>query len=178
MGAVEETRTLSLIVQSSIAPSEKLTVQILRFLDYFRQRELEPLTEFKFSSFVKGMIDRKTEPDKRLATECTRNWGQIATERYQFQRIQLEAAALLDLKKDDLLKFWDTYVSRDPNYNNDNGVRMLISEIVPSNGPASSNTPLRNTDGMVKDDGFVLGIDNIESFRNDARKLEFTNVLS
>lgn len=171
--ASEETRTLSLIVQSSIATAEKLTREILKFLDFFKQKELDPLSEMKFNSFVKGILDRKLEPDKVLATEATRNWSQISNEKYQFDRIQTEASVLLSLTKEDLLEFWDKYVSR----RNENGVRILISEIIPQTGAASSEPPKKD-DALLKNEGFVLGIDNIDAFRRDARNLEFSNVLN
>ena len=172
--ASEETRTLSLIVQSSIAPAEKLTREILRFLDYFKQRELEPLSELKFNSFIKGMIDRKTEPDKRLATEATRNWAQISNEKYQFDKVQKEVSALLSMTKEDLLEFWNLYVAR----SNDNGVRLLISEVIPQTGPASSEQPRKDVKDTFTNSGFVLGIDNIDGFRKDARSLEYSNILN
>jgi hypothetical protein len=49
------------------------------------------------------------EPDKTLSTEVTRNWSEISYGRFQFDRIQREAAALLEVTKEDLLEFWDKY---------------------------------------------------------------------
>jgi secreted Zn-dependent insulinase-like peptidase len=49
------------------------------------------------------------EPDKILSAEVTRNWSEISYGRFQFDRIQREAAALLEVTKEDLLEFWDKY---------------------------------------------------------------------
>lgn len=170
------TRTLALIVQSSVVPVEKLTTEILKFLDSFKQQTLEPLNKGDLAMYVEGLIDRKTEPDKMLATQVTRNWSEIANGRFQFDRIQKEAATLLDVTKEDLLEFWDTIYAGDTR-------RILVTEIVPSTGPASSAAPPTRT-GYVRraisdsepTGGIKLGIDDIERFRRD-REERGTEVL-
>ena len=118
-------------------------------------------------------MDRKTEPDKILATEVTRNWGEIASGRLQFNRIQREAGALLDINKNDILQFWDNYYLGQ----SESGRRLLISEAVPNAGVAASKAPVASTgysrggkasigtDGVIK-----LGVDDIEMFRRDRQE--------
>jgi insulysin len=162
--AVGKTRTLAFIVQSSVAPVEKLTTETLKFLDGIRDR-LEKLPSVDFGTYVKGLIDRKTEPDKQLATEVMRNWAEISSGRLEFDRVQRETAALLDLNKSDLVDFWNRiYV--------DNESRVLITQIVPREGPASSPAPPKSTGYKSMEDkrpprGLVLGIDDIDDFRSD-----------
>ncbi len=55
----EDTRNLNLVVQSSVAPAEKLTGAILLFLEQFRQSRLQSLSDKDISSFVKGLLDSK-----------------------------------------------------------------------------------------------------------------------
>ena len=178
---IEETRVFSLVVQSSVATAETLTNAITKFVESFRANTLEPLTEGDFSMYVKGLIDRKTEPDKKLAQEANRNWNEIASGRLQFDRIQRESGALLDITKDDLLEFWDTHFSPDSK----DGRRLLISEIIPRTGMASSPAPPKSTGYSVlnninenaknkglsnkrKNDGYnQLGIDDIARFRQE-----------
>ncbi|KAI2489037.1 hypothetical protein MHU86_25560 [Fragilaria crotonensis] len=164
---LEETRTIAFVVQSSVQPVAKLTYEILGFLDRFEVTLVE-LPEASFAVYVKGLIDVKTEPDKQLATEVTRNWSEIASGRLEFDRAQREVAALLDLTKDDLVNFWRTIYSQDLR-------RILITEIVPHEGPAASEEPvpsmgyargLKNSIGALQ-----LGIDDIQPFRKNREQI-------
>jgi insulysin len=163
-----KTRFMGLIVQSSVASTEKLTTETLKYLDKVRPNQLQKLSKGDFAVYVKSLIDRKTEPDKQLASEATRNWGEIGSGRLQFDRVQREVAALLDLTKDDMLDFWDEL------YIND-GRRVLITEMVPRVGPASTAAPPTTTGYKAGDvaggDGPILGIDDIERFREDREML-------
>lgn len=166
--ALGKTRYIGFIVQSSVATNEKLTREILKFLDKARSNFLEKITEGDFAVYVKSLVDSKTEPDKQLATEVTRNWGEIGSGRLQFDRTQREAAAALDLTKKDLLEFWDNLYVKD-------GRRILITEVVPRVGVASTKAPPKslgyNPVNSTPGTGPLLGIDDIESFRADQEKL-------
>lgn len=165
--ALEETRTIAFVVQSSVASVDKLSAAILTFLDNFEKNTLEPLSEGSFEVYVKGLIDQKTEPDKQLAAEVTRNWSEISSGRLQFDRIQREAASLLNCQKADLLSLWRSIYG--------DGRRMLITEMIPKSGPASSLQPASSggyAEGMVNknNDGLILGIDDIAKFRLDGEE--------
>ena len=172
--ALEDSRTLGFIVQSSVAPAEKVSEAILKFLDDVEEDCLNPLTPGDIAVYVKGLIDRKTEPDKTLAVEASRNWNEISSGRLKFDRIQREAAALLDITKSDLVEFWKTLYYSDER-------RMIVSEIIPNAGPASSRRP-PNSSGYAKgdmkssEDGFVLGIDDIDKFREDRENHEVPGI--
>lgn len=159
-----KTRFMGFIVQSSNYKCEKLTTEILTYLDKVRPTLFEKLSKADFEVFVKSLVDRKTEPDKQLASEVTRNWGEIASGRLQFDRVQQEAAATLDLTKEDLLDFWDRLYVKD-------GRRVLITEMVPQVGVASTEAPQTSTGyiagAATGGDGPILGIDDIERFRQD-----------
>jgi len=156
-------RTIGFIVQSSIAPAEKLTVEIFKFLDTVEEKLLKTLSKGDFAVYVKSLIDRKTEPDKQLIDEVTRNWGEIASGRLQFDRIQQEAAALLELEKDDLIRFWKKIYSA-------NGRRALMTEVIPRKGVASSQTPPASTGyerSNLQNGGLLIGVNDIGAFRKD-----------
>ena len=161
--ALEETRTLAFVVQSSVKPSGTLAIAILEFLDKLHLR-LEALNEGDVAVYAKAMIDRKTEPDKQLAFEVTRNWNEIITGRFRFDRVQREVKALLDIRKDDLVSFWDRLYRKD-------GRRVLVTQIIPRFGPASSPEPPKSTGYGTRRDqsinGTILGIDDIQQFRKD-----------
>lgn len=160
------TRTLSFVVQSSVAPSAKLTVEIINFLDSVESNLIEKLALGDLSVYVRSLIDRKTEPDKELSVEVTRNWNEIASGRLQFDRLVNEAAALLEVGKEDLLEYWRNLYSRD-------GRRMLITEIIPHRGEAASPQPPPSSGyepGDLFTPGLVLGIDDVPLFRFDSEK--------
>merc|ERR1712086_110444 len=166
--SVGKTKFMGFIVQSSTAKNEKLTNEIMKYLDNVRPKYLENLGKGDFAVYVKSLIDRKTEPDKQLATETTRNWAEISSGRLEFDRAQREVAALLDLSKEDLLEFWDNI------YVND-GRRVLITEMIPQVGPTSSPkpptstgySPLNPSSTDSKSSSLVLGIDDISIYRRD-----------
>jgi insulysin len=167
--ALEETRTLAFIAQSSVAPADTLAKETMKFLDSVQEKCLGPLTEGDIAVYAKALIERKTEPDKTLAVEVTRNWAEIASGRLQFDRLQSEAGALLDIRKADLEEFWSTLFYSDES-------RVLVSEIIPKSGPASSKAPPKSF-GYVKgkfdtgSEGVILGIDDLAKFRNDRERM-------
>lgn len=117
-------------------------------------------------TYVKSLIDRKTEPDKDISVEVTRNWSEISSGRLEFDRLQKEAAAAILVTKDDLIEFWKRLYS-------DNGRRMLITEVIPRLGEASSPLPPSSTgyeSGDQSLSGLVIGIDDIAQFRRDREK--------
>ncbi|KAL7548125.1 hypothetical protein ACHAWF_011415 [Thalassiosira exigua] len=153
---VDQSRTLSVIVQSNVAPAEKITGAMTRFLDGVSKNLLTPLTSIDIELFVKGLVDRRLEPDKQLAVEVTRNWSEIASGRFQYDRLQAEVAALLSIKKDDIVEFWDELYVKER--------RMLVSEIVPRTGPTSKE-PALSSGYSGGAPASVLGIDDIEQLR-------------
>ena len=158
-----DTRNLAFVVQSGNYPVEKLTKEILIFLDNVRSELLEPLTDAQIVEYSKSLVLKRTEPDKKLTSETLRNWSEISSGRYQFDRLQKEAVALLSIKKQDILDFWDSnYVGTD------GGRRLILTEIVPKNGKSSSKTPEKNMGYRKIGDKSLplyLGIDDIEIFR-------------
>lgn len=160
-------RTLAFVVQSSVAPADTLTVEILKFLDSVESKLLRPLSKANLAVYVRSMIDRKTEPDKDLVTEVTRNWSEITSGRFKFDRIQKEAAALLNVEKEELLSFWKKIYAGE-------GRRVLVTEVIPRQGAASSTLPPASTGYKSSDldrGGLLLGVDDIEQFRRDRERL-------
>ena len=76
----------------------------LAVIDKVKPKLLEGLSEGDFAVYVKSLIERKTDPDKQLVAEVQRNWGEIGSGRLEFNRVQTEVGALLDLKRSDLLE--------------------------------------------------------------------------
>lgn len=155
---IAETRSISFIVQSSVAPANKLTNEILSFLDNVESTILQKLSKGTLAVYVKSLVEKKTEPEKELAGEVTRNWSEIASGRMQFDRQQREAAACLEIEKSDVLEFWQRLFGKSTR-------RALITEMVPRQGIASSDIPLKTTQDGESTTSAVLGIDDIDIFR-------------
>ena len=152
---MSETRNLSFVVQSSFATADKMTSEIQKFVSNVRSSLLEPLTDDDVAVFVKGSLLKRTEQDKKLATEVTRNWNEIATGRLQFDRLQKEAAALMEINKKDILNYWDRFVLGTAGER-----RMLISEVVPqSKKPQPKKTYTESN---------LFGIDDIDGYRKQS----------
>ena len=132
------------------------------------QASIEPAHENTLCC-IHSLIDKKTEPDKDLAIEVQRNWAEIASGRLQFARLQREAAALLEIEREDLLDFWKRIYSG-------NGRRVLITEMIPRQGVASGAAPPLSAGYGEKGfptENYVLGIDDIEEFRRVREKLVY-----
>lgn len=164
--ALAETRTLSFVVQSNVAPPDALTIEILNFLDNVEAKIIQKVSTIDLEVYVKSLVDQKTEPDKELAVEVTRNWSEIASDRLQFDRLQREAAALLTIQKQDLVDFWQQLYSK-------GGRRVLVTEVVPRQGPVASQLPPASTGYSGEALPGILGIDDIEAFRREREKLVF-----
>lgn len=163
---IEETRTLSFLVQSNVAPAEALTIEILSFLDRVESNLLSKLSNGDLAMYVKSLIEKKTEPDLDLRTEVTRNWSEIASGRLQFDRRQREALALLEVEKDDLLQFWRRIYFT-------SGRRVLVTEVIPRTGAASSPLPPSSTGSDI----LALGLDDIARFRSERERQVYNQAI-
>eukprot|EP00586_Coscinodiscus_wailesii_P002251 CAMPEP_0172492866 /NCGR_PEP_ID=MMETSP1066-20121228/24125_1 /TAXON_ID=671091 /ORGANISM="Coscinodiscus wailesii, Strain CCMP2513" /LENGTH=124 /DNA_ID=CAMNT_0013262713 /DNA_START=237 /DNA_END=608 /DNA_ORIENTATION=- len=86
-----------------------------------------------------------TDRDKKLGDEMIRNWSEIETGELQFDRKQRTAQALLGLKKEDVVRFWNEL-------SGDSERRVIISEIVPLIGDAASDASPSKTYGLFRND--------------------------
>jgi insulysin len=129
---------------------------MIKFLDTVHDELLKPLTSIDIELFVKGLVDRRLEPDKQLAVEVTRNWSEIASGRFQYDRLKAEVGALLSVTKQDIIDFWDKLYLKER--------RMLVSEIVPRTGPTSKE-PALSYGYKGGEPTTVLGINDIDKFR-------------
>ena len=156
MKAVDQTRSFIVIVQSNVVPAEKITSSMMNFLDNVSDKLLAPLTSVDIELYVKGLADSRLEPDKQLAIEVTRNWSEIASGRFQYDRLKAEVAALLTIRKEDIVDYWDQLYKRER--------RILVSEIVPQIGPTSKKPELSSgyAGGVPSS---VLGINDIDHLR-------------
>lgn len=132
----------------------------MKFVGEVKEKFLEPLTDDQVSKFARALVLKKTDPDKKLATEATRNWNEISSGRLEFDRRQNEAKALLTVSKDDVIMYWDEFVLGKSGKH-----RVLVSEVIPKSGAASSKPPAKTYTEMPQ-----LGIDDVQTYRTDREK--------
>ena len=155
---VSDTRNLSFVVQSSVAPTEKLTKEIFKFIDGAKSKYIDTLNGGDIDQYAKGIFLKLTEPDKKLATEASRNWNEIASGKLEFSRRQKAAQAVLEVEKNDILQYWDKYI-----LGANEGKRVLVTEDIPRSGAASSKILTQDK----KVNSYDLRIEDLGTFRTD-----------
>jgi insulysin len=73
------------------------------------------MSEADFANFVQVVVENKLEKDKTLSQESSRHFIEISRHRYDFERKEHEVAALKALTQNDLIEFFQKYVSIDSN---------------------------------------------------------------
>lgn len=72
---------------------------------------LDRLSDTEFEEHKSGLTAKILEEPKELATEAGRHWMEIISERLCFERPKLEANHLSTLTKNDVVKFYEKYIS-------------------------------------------------------------------
>ena len=104
--AAEGARSLTFTVQSSVADSSYATQKVFEFLEESFTPIVENMSEKDFKIYVDGIVREKLQQEKKLVTEVARHWGEIQGEEYIYDRAQREAAALLQVKKEDVVAIY------------------------------------------------------------------------
>ncbi|KAJ2757425.1 metalloprotease [Coemansia pectinata] len=89
-----------------------VTQRINRFIRQYRQK-LQELTVDEFESSVQSLISLKQEKLKSINDEFGELWAYIKSDKYNFDKLNEDVEHLKQLNKDDLLAFWDRYMSED-----------------------------------------------------------------
>ncbi|KAJ2866718.1 metalloprotease [Coemansia aciculifera] len=89
-----------------------VTQRINRFIRQYRQK-LQELTVDEFESSVQSLISLKQEKLKSIDDEFGELWAYIKSDKYNFDKLNEDVKHLKRLNKDDLLAFWDKYMSED-----------------------------------------------------------------
>ncbi|KAF6785196.1 zinc protease [Colletotrichum sojae] len=96
------------IVQSEWTP-EYLESRIEAFLDSF-SNNLNSMSEADFEGHKHSLIVNHLEKPKNLDEESSRHWAQIASEYYNFELAQQDAAHIKTLTKADMVEFFQRYI--------------------------------------------------------------------
>ena len=71
---------------------------------------IKDMPEEEFETNKKGLIDKRLEKPKKLSSRAGRYWNEIVCQQYNFDRDEIETEAMKEIKKDDILNFFDTYI--------------------------------------------------------------------
>ncbi|KAJ2867640.1 metalloprotease [Coemansia aciculifera] len=89
-----------------------VTRRINEFIRQYRQK-LQELTAEEFESSVQSLISLMQEKLKSIDDEFDRLWAHINSNKYKFDALDKDVEHLKQLSKNDLLAFWDKYMSED-----------------------------------------------------------------
>lgn len=95
-------------VQSSDYNPMHLQYRIDNFIDSLEDL-LGGLDDESFESYKNGLIARLLEKDPSLTYETNRFWNQIVDKRYMFDLSEKEVQQLRNMKKSDLVEWYNTY---------------------------------------------------------------------
>uniref|UniRef100_A0A8I6GH79 Nardilysin convertase n=1 Tax=Rattus norvegicus TaxID=10116 RepID=A0A8I6GH79_RAT len=101
--------------------SETVDKKIEEFLSSFEEK-IENLTEDAFNTQVTALIKLKECEDTHLGEEVDRNWNEVVTQQYLFDRLAHEIEALKSFSKSDLVSWFKAH--RGP------GSKMLSVHVV------------------------------------------------
>ncbi|KAJ1997901.1 metalloprotease, partial [Coemansia thaxteri] len=87
-----------------------VTKRINEFIRQYRQKLLD-MTMSEFEAAVQSLIRLKQDKLKSVSAEFSRFRGHIVSNKYNFGKLGDEVAHLEQLRKSDLLTFWDKYVN-------------------------------------------------------------------
>ncbi|KAJ2337130.1 metalloprotease [Coemansia sp. RSA 2681] len=99
-----------------VVEGESNPVYVTQRIDYFiRQyrQKLQDLTVEEFESSVQSQTNLKQEKLKSIVAEFGRHWSRIKLGKYNFNSLSDDIEQLKQLRKEELLSFWDKYVNED-----------------------------------------------------------------
>lgn len=107
----EGVRGIHVMVQSTIADPDELLKRIDTFLVDVRKDVLEPMTEDKFSDYVRALCANKGEPDQNMRRRVRRFLSEINRGLLRFDRAEREIEALRNIGKDEVIKLFDEFIA-------------------------------------------------------------------
>ncbi|XP_065697796.2 nardilysin [Patagioenas fasciata] len=102
--------SVTVATQATKYNSELVDKKIEEFLSCFEER-IKHLAEDAFSTQVTALIKLKECEDSHLGEEVDRNWNEVATQQYLFDRLAREIEALKSVTKSDLVTWFQAHRS-------------------------------------------------------------------
>ncbi|KAI1307266.1 Insulin-degrading enzyme [Halotydeus destructor] len=149
-----------IVIQSEYGP-DYLDGRIEAFLVEM-EKLIEEMSLEEFESNKKGLITKKLEKPKQLLSYAKKQFEEISTKQYQFNRDEIEAKAMQQLTKDDVLGFFKDHIAASAPKRRKLSVQILTKDkaaSVPQNGFASApevDEPTEIRDVQMFKDGLGL----------------------
>ncbi|OAY69614.1 Zinc-metallopeptidase, peroxisomal, partial [Ananas comosus] len=105
-------RGLQIIIQSTVKDPANLDSRVNAFFKMF-EAKLYEMTDEDFKSNVNALVDMKLEKYKNLREESAFFWQEISNGTLKFDRKESEVAALKELRKEELIFFFNNYIKID-----------------------------------------------------------------
>ena len=106
----EGVRALVFSVQSAVQPPPEVERRIEAFVRDFRTT-LASLPDKDLAQVTQALASQSTDVDQRLGAQAARLWGEIVQRRYDYGRPWRSAQRLRGVTREQLLAFFDKYVS-------------------------------------------------------------------
>ena len=91
---------------------EHVDNRIEAFLEWFIKEKLETLSDEEFNLAIMTLIKKKCQADVKLSDEFYRNWSEITTREYIFDRRQREIQMLKECDKNEMIMFVSKLLSK------------------------------------------------------------------
>jgi len=103
------TQGVRFIVQSE-KPPDFVETRIEFFLVQMHN-DLIKMENEEFEKHKKALAAKRLEKPKKLTAQASKYWSEINSESYHFDRDNIEVQELEKISKDDLVKFYEEYIS-------------------------------------------------------------------
>ncbi|XP_061467685.1 nardilysin-like [Rhineura floridana] len=157
--------SVTVITQATKYNTELVDRKIEEFLLYFEEK-LRNLTEEEFFAQVSALITLKQTDDSHLGEEVDRNWNEVLTQQYLFDRLAREIVALKSFTKSHLLDWFRTFRGRN---------RRVLSTHVVGYGKQEGDSDFAHTS---KSEGSVFGKTADLTFLPSSPLLNFPSVMN
>ncbi|XP_054652769.1 nardilysin-like [Dunckerocampus dactyliophorus] len=101
--------SITVETQASKFNTELVELKIEEFLTSFGETTLRALTEDAFTTQVTALVKLKECEDTHLGEEVDRNWTEVVTQQYVFDRLNREVEALKQMSRDELLSWFQEH---------------------------------------------------------------------
>lgn len=102
--------SVTVATQATKYNSELVDRKIEEFLSCFEEK-IKDLTEEAFNTQVTALIKLKECEDSHLGEEVDRNWNEVVTQQYLFDRLAREIEALKSVTQEDLVNWFQDHRS-------------------------------------------------------------------
>lgn len=141
-------------------PTSVVAKRIEKFLHENLATVLEKMSDEEFETIQNALIKLKNMVEVELESEVSRHWSEITSREYIFNRLELEAAMIAQLTKQDVVNFYKKSII------NADARKLSIQVVGSGNGEEIKDAESYEPQLEVLLDGAVDVIEDMEKFTN------------